>query len=142
MKKIKRFLAIVLVMATVFVLMAIPASAATGFSGSVSDRGKGQGYSWNAYLTADGETLTARLSIFKNSSGLVPYSLSGKLDLTIVPNSGREITCGASSENSGEESLTVIKTVDISGMDINHVTCVFSPCVEEPVTLHLYASQR
>lgn len=139
MKKFKKYLAIVLVMTTVFALMAIPASAAAEFSGSDSKSGEGRGIYWYAYLTADGETLTARLYIYKNASGLVPYSLSGKLKLTIVKNGGKEETYDASSDNFGEESLTVIKTVSISGMDINHVTCVFTPCAEEPVTLQLNA---
>ena len=85
MKKFKKYLAIVLVMTTVFVLMAIPASAAYYYG---TETGGGEGYYWNSSLEIEGNTVTARITVNTNTlgsgdinpTGVVPPFLSARVD--------------------------------------------------------------
>lgn len=120
MRKSKRVFVMVLAVAMVFCMMAIPASAAKDFVDSVSDSGELTGADWYTYLEVNGKTAIARLNVIKKKSGLIPQVIVGSLAGEILK--GSTIAPLYDFVETTDESLIAYDSYTL-GEDISYAYC-------------------
>lgn len=122
MKKFKRIVLSALAVAMLFCMMAMPASATKDFADSTSDRGKGTGLEWYAYLSVDGKTGYAEIIANSNLQGAVPALIEVRLEGEIEGGTQFEVL-EAKSIGTPESSVTASDTKSLRTNDVTSAKC-------------------
>ena len=124
MRKFKKFLAIAIVMATVFAVMTIPAS----------DNGFGEGYVWHSSLEINGNLVTADITVNTRVSDdvspavVVPTLLSASMNGTVFTEDGTEFSIEGSANDRYVNSVTASFSRDYTNTDVGQYTVIGACC--------------
>ena len=103
MKKFKKLLAVLLIVAAVCALTAVPASAA-----SASGNGNGDGFNWSSSLTLNSTSATARMVVSKKPSGAAPAYFCAEVKGYVYSyNGGRSMISNSSGFVTGDTAIAV-----------------------------------
>lgn len=124
MKKFKRIIVSALAIAMLMCMIVIPASAAKDSTASANDSGSGYGIHWSTSLNVSGKNGTARITVYKNTSGEIPAYIDASLEGAIE--SANELKRLVSSADTQQaSSITVSRSESLNSEDVTYAYCAF-----------------
>lgn len=123
MKSIKRMSCLLLALALMASILAVPASAANH---TRTDQGKGNGYSWNSYLTSNDTSVTASITVRANDTGSTPANLSAKTFGSARTKDNTLLSLDHTEYVTAQEKVTAAITQSTTAANpIEYVMCAF-----------------
>ena len=121
MKKFKKLLAVLLIVAAVCALTAVPASAA-----SASGNGNGDGFNWSSSLTLNSTSATARMVVSKKPSGAAPAYFCAEVKGYVYSyNGGRSMISNSSGFVTICQIFDIPTQIDKAEKNLNTLKIIF-----------------